>query len=81
VDRYVAIPSPLITHFRILAARTAEEILGLQSQPSPDEAMRAFRRMAAMVSLVLVVFDGKVHPDKNRAPRSDEAFKRLVSCS
>lgn len=53
---------------RILAATDDHAVLELAGPASSEEISKAYRRLAAAV-----------HPDKNRAPQSDEAFKRLGS--
>eukprot|EP00048_Salpingoeca_helianthica_P018564 m.242381 g.242381 ORF g.242381 m.242381 type:complete len:268 (-) comp25591_c0_seq1:21-824(-) len=53
---------------RILTAADDHAVLELSGPASSDEIAKAYRRLAA-----------QVHPDKNRAPQSEDAFKRLNS--
>ncbi|KER22466.1 hypothetical protein T265_09444 [Opisthorchis viverrini] len=53
---------------RIQNAKTHYEILGLGPQATKDEINRAYRRLAFVI-----------HPDKNTAPGSEEAFKALTA--
>ena len=51
---------------RVLAAADAYEALGVASGASQAACKKAYRRLAL-----------KLHPDKCRAPRAEEAFKRV----
>ena len=51
---------------RVLAAADAYEALGVESGASQAQCKKAYRRLAL-----------KLHPDKCRAPRAEEAFKRV----
>ncbi|VDP18842.1 unnamed protein product [Echinostoma caproni] len=61
-------PHQLQAVTRIRQARTHQERLGVSYQASLDEINRAYRKLAFTV-----------HPDKNFAPGSEEAFKLLVA--
>ncbi|CAH8634355.1 unnamed protein product [Heterobilharzia americana] len=52
---------------RIKNAKTDYERLGISKTANNDDIQKAFRRLAFIV-----------HPDKNNAPGSEEAFKILV---
>eukprot|EP00052_Salpingoeca_macrocollata_P033827 m.328668 g.328668 ORF g.328668 m.328668 type:complete len:249 (+) comp56127_c0_seq1:11-757(+) len=53
---------------RVKAAKTAQECLGVTAQASEQDIKRAYRKLAALL-----------HPDKNKAPGSEEAFKKLLT--
>lgn len=53
---------------RILDASSHYSRLGLTHAATKEEVNKAYKRLAAVV-----------HPDKNRAPGSEEAFKALVA--
>ncbi|EGD75986.1 hypothetical protein PTSG_11628 [Salpingoeca rosetta] len=52
---------------RVLAAKSDHGALGIGAGSDAAEVQRAFRALA-----------GKIHPDKNQAPGSDDAFKRVL---
>eukprot|EP01147_Barroeca_monosierra_P003546 gene3546-6158_t len=52
---------------RVLFAKTDYAVLNLQSISSITEVQRAYKTLVS-----------RVHPDKNRAPGSEDAFKRLL---
>ena len=55
----------LQSFFRILSnKKDYYKVLGLEKGASPAEIKKAYRKAAL-----------KLHPDKNTAPRADEAFK------
>jgi DnaJ family protein C protein 27 len=56
----------LIQH--VVKCSDSHEVLGLQRNCTKDEVMKAFRRLAVLL-----------HPDKNLAPGSSEAFKLLTT--
>jgi len=51
---------------RILRTKDYYEILGLQKNADDDGVKKAYRKLAL-----------KLHPDKNKAPGSEEAFKKV----
>lgn len=51
---------------KILKARDFYDILGLVKDCSVDDIKKAYRKLAL-----------KFHPDKNKAPKADEAFKKI----
>jgi len=51
---------------RVCSARSARERLGVGQKATAEEVNRAYKKLASLV-----------HPDKNRAPGSEEAFKLL----
>ena len=67
-----AIEILLISRIRILAnKKDYYKVLGLEKDASPADVKKAYRKSAL-----------KLHPDKNTAPRADEAFKSMsISCS
>lgn len=52
---------------RVMAAETDEERLGVSASASKEEVTKAYRGLAAAL-----------HPDKNRAPGAEEAFKFIT---
>ena len=50
----------------ILSKKDYYEILGLTKNASEDEVKKAYKKVCL-----------KVHPDKNRAPKAEEAFKKV----
>lgn len=50
----------------ILRKKSYYEVLGVERDSSEEDVKRAYKKLAL-----------KLHPDKNTAPRSDEAFKGL----
>jgi DnaJ-class molecular chaperone len=50
----------------IIAKKDYYEILGLTKSAGEDEIKKAYRKLAL-----------KFHPDKNKAPQADEAFKKI----
>lgn len=52
----------------ILKKKSYYEVLGVERDSSEDDIKRSYKKLAL-----------KLHPDKNTAPRSDEAFKGRAS--
>lgn len=50
--------------FRVLDCRDYYDILGVSREATESELKKAYRKLAL-----------QLHPDKNRAPKSDDAFK------
>lgn len=53
---------------RVMAATTDVERLGTSQSPSKEEINKAYKRMVTLL-----------HPDKNHAPGSEDAFKKLTA--
>ena len=49
---------------RICSCRDSAEVLGVSRSSSKDDVLKAYKKLAVLL-----------HPDKNLAPGSDEAFK------
>ena len=64
--RYCIVITNVFVFKSILACKNYYEILGVGRDVTDSELKRQYKQLA----LVL-------HPDKNRAPQSDEAFKGL----
>jgi curved DNA-binding protein CbpA len=51
---------------QIIAKKDFYQILGVEKTATDDEIKKAYRKLAL-----------RVHPDKNRAPESQDAFKKV----
>jgi DnaJ family protein B protein 12 len=52
---------------KILSTKDFYELLGVTKSSTEDEIKKSYRKLAL-----------KYHPDKNRAPKTDEAFKKIA---
>eukprot|EP00056_Hartaetosiga_gracilis_P022677 m.32258 g.32258 ORF g.32258 m.32258 type:complete len:357 (+) comp9769_c0_seq1:64-1134(+) len=52
---------------RVLSAKADNDVLSIAKNATEAEIQKGFKALAAVI-----------HPDKNKAPRSDDAFKRLL---
>jgi hypothetical protein len=78
-------PSPEITQKhkdivdRIKKSKTFYDILGVQKDASPEEIKKQYRKVGTVYNTLAHVYQLSVqlHPDKNKTPGAEDAFKKL----
>ena len=54
------------------------QILGLQKTATEDDIKKSYRKVREIAYLIIYQLALKFHPDKNKAPTAQEAFKKIA---